>query len=598
MVLKCAAELHNELSELIRAFENGNIQNGIPVDCIVEIGYSYAENGEKGTITATAKRFCGNGIENKENNFNANDTENNENSPPWEGIKGWGDRSDSNYNDVENEKNDIPYQYIERTEHINNGGALIKKRRIKRMLKRLLYDVLSEITGRTLPYGSLTGVRPTKLAYELTENELNETEISENVNQKNGFTECQNTLSETTISENGINKNQIINETNGINKNTITNVTAISENTITNGISGKASSPSPINYASVQKTLVGYFRVSPQKAALITEVLKNQEGIYQKTPALSDVYINIPFCLSRCSYCTFVTAATSQTKKFIEPYVSRLLDEIALIGELSGGKCNALYVGGGTPTALGNADLEKILRALSRFSYREFTVEAGRPDTITEDNLALIKDFGANRISVNPQSFNEKTLLSIGRNHGVKEIYTAFDAARRRGFAINTDLIAALPGETPADFLKSVRAALSLEPENITIHNLALKRGSSLTLGNFTHDGNDQSSKMTDGAYGLLTENGYSPYYMYRQKYMSGNLENCGYTKPGFACVYNVDIMEETHGILAAGSGAISKRIENGKIDRQANVKDIKGYIERFNELADKKREFFKRVEF
>ncbi|MDR3263517.1 MAG: coproporphyrinogen dehydrogenase HemZ [Clostridiales bacterium] len=402
------------------------------------------------------------------------------------------------------------------TETIKSAEKLGLKRQTKRMLKKLLYETLSEITGRSLPYGSLTGVRPTKLAYELAE---------------------------------------------------------------TNDETG------------VKNILIDYYGVSSQKAELICEVIKNQKGVYKKNTGLYDIYINIPFCLTRCAYCSFVTTDITKTRRYIEPYVDCLLREIDLMYDISGGECNAVYIGGGTPTAIDNASLEKILRSASRFKRREFTVEAGRPDTINETNLALIKAYGADRVSVNPQSFNQRTLDAIGRNHTVRDIYDAYALAQKKGFVINTDIIAMLPGEDEADFLKTVRSCTELAPNNITVHNLALKRGSRLTLENFKNTA--PASGMTDGAYPLLKESGYSPYYMYRQKYMSGNLENCGYTIAGYPCVYNIDNMEETHGILAAGSGAISKRIIADRIDRQADIKDVKGYIESIDALLLKKREFF-----
>ncbi|MDR1939990.1 MAG: coproporphyrinogen dehydrogenase HemZ [Clostridiales bacterium] len=477
MKIICRPEFKNDLEELLRAFS----QKSADEDTACGILIDYTVNNTTGEISASA-----------------------------------------NY---------LSRQYAA-TERAASLWQIPLKRQIKRMLKKLLYGLLSDVTGISLPYGSLTGVRPTKLAYELFETEG--------------------------------------------------------------------------NYGAAADGLAGYYGVSPEKARLIVEILQNQRGVYRRDTELADVYINIPFCRTRCSYCSFVTTDISRTRKLVEPYTDCLLRELDAVFELTGGRCRALYIGGGTPTAIDDASLERVLRSASRFSFGEFTVEAGRPDTITDGNLALIKDFGANRISINPQTFNQKTLDIIGRGHTVADIYSAYERAAKFGFVINADLIAMLPGETAADFLESVSSCVRLNPDNITVHNLALKRGSRLKLESLEPNENAASaaslitetasaaSLMTDGAYKILKAAGYSPYYMYRQKYMSGNLENCGYTKPGRACVYNIDVMEETHCIAAVGAGSISKLVSGEKIERQADVKDIGGYIERIDELIDKKQNFFK----
>ncbi|MDR1906028.1 MAG: coproporphyrinogen dehydrogenase HemZ [Clostridiales bacterium] len=471
MRLICDEEFKNDLEELLRAF------------LIAESGSGVFEDTENGILIDFAKKEDGG----REDAF----------------LEAYAEYRETRKSAVET---------------IFDKSHLALKRQKKRMLKRLLYDMLSELQKKTLPYGSLTGVRPTKLAYEYFETKGSD---------------------------------------------------------------------------ATKAILTEYYRVSDSKSALILEILKNQKGIYDKTPKLFDIYINIPFCPTRCSYCSFVTSDIKRAKKFLEPYIKCLIEEIDLIFELSGGRCNALYIGGGTPTAIDNDGLERILRAVSRFKFNEFTVEAGRPDSINDGNLSLIKESGAGRVSVNPQSFNQKTLDIIGRSHTAKDIYTAFERARRFGFDINTDIIAMLPDESVEDFLYTVERCVELSPENITAHNLSLKRGSRLKLGNFNMGDAETADEMTERAYETLKRGGYAPYYMYRQKYMSGNLENCGYTKPGRACAYNIDIMEETHSILSAGAGAISKRVVKDKIDRLANIKDVAGYIERHEETLKKKRDFF-----
>ncbi|MDR3294185.1 MAG: coproporphyrinogen dehydrogenase HemZ [Clostridiales bacterium] len=414
-----------------------------------------------------------------------------------------------------------------------DGDALERKRRVKSMLKRLLYELLKDVTGRRLPYGSLTGVRPTKLAYELTERYKKEAAAV--FAEKKILNDPKSTAESASFSD----------EKKGIE-------------------------------ARVFHTLTDYYSATPAKANLVLEILKNQEGLYKSAPDLYDVYIHIPFCPTRCAYCSFVSTDMTKTKKMIEPYAERLLQEIDLIYTLSGGECNALYIGGGTPTALDEKTLMRILEKAAKFKKNEFTVEAGRPDTIDENKLRLIKEYGVNRISINPQSVHEKTLNAIGRKHTAMQFYTAFESAKKYGFSINADVIAMLPDESLSDFLTTVKICADLAPDNITVHNLALKRGSCLTLSDYRSSGASDANRMTDGAYALLKAYGYAPYYMSRQKYMSGNLENCGYTKPNAACLYNVDIMEETHSILAAGAGAISKRVAGDRIDRQANINDVK----------------------
>jgi oxygen-independent coproporphyrinogen-3 oxidase len=311
------------------------------------------------------------------------------------------------------------------------------------------------------------------------------------------------------------------------------------------------------------------------------------------------LYIGIPFCPSRCSYCSFVSHSvkSASAKKLMHPYVLRLLeelDEIAAIAKEFGLILRNIYVGGGTPTALNSADLELILEKIAKkfdiFGANEYTVEAGRADTITPENLRILKRQGVSRISVNPQTMNDDVLAAIGRNHTKEDVKSAFFAAREAGFEnINTDLITGLPTDTAEGFLKTLDEIIALAPESITVHTLTLKRSSSLY--SLYKDDNDSVARMTNYAEEYLPTLGYNPYYLYRQKNTIGNLENVGYAKKGFENLYNVYIMEETQTILAAGAGASTKLVsESGKIDRVFNYKYPYEYVSNFEEITARKR--------
>lgn len=396
---------------------------------------------------------------------------------------------------------------------------LIIKRQIKRYLKRDLYRILSEFYNKKLPYGSLTGVRPTKLFYDL---------LSENQD--------------------------------------------------------------------AYKVLIEEFDVSSNKVELITNIIKSQEGIYNTEKEKIDLFINIPFCPSRCSYCSFLSADINKTKNFVFEYTDYLLtdiDKALLLIKDKNYSIRSVYIGGGTPTALPTELFIKVIDKV-RFLAPEITVEAGRPDSITILKLKIMKDAGVTRISVNPQSFNDKTLEIIGRNHSVDAVYSVFNEARKIGFDINMDIIAMLPEESLSDFINTVNKTIELNPDNITVHTLSLKRGSKLKNEEFNNLSEQKLAEdMINYAYQHLKMNAYEPYYMYRQKYMSGNLENVGYSRLGKQCIYNIDIMEETHSVIACGAGAISKIIINDRIERAANVKDIKNYIDRFEEIMSRRSDIF-----
>lgn len=399
-------------------------------------------------------------------------------------------------------------------------NELAKIAQIKRISKVALYDVLKKLTGVSLPYGSLTGIRPTKLFHDLA-----------------------------------------------------------------------------AQGADAEKVFNTDLRVSEGKTRLIKDIVSNQASVYLKEDGVADVFVNIPVCPTRCVYCSFISAELSKVRKHVPTYCSLLAEELAeckkLVGEC-GYSIRSVYVGGGTPTCIPDDEFRKVL-SLCDFGQKEFTVEAGRPDTITENKLKIMDETGVSRISINPQSFNQSTLDAIGRKHTVEDIYRAYEAARKYSFDINTDLIAMLPGEGFDEFRHSVDSAIALDPENITVHTLALKKGSVLKVGGYDNSSDTLAAKMVDYAREAVTSAGYLPYYMYRQKYVSGNLENVGYAKPGKFCVYNVDIMEETTTIVANGAGGISKKLDIGRnaLERCANPKGLDVYLARGREVFEKKRIFF-----
>lgn len=404
---------------------------------------------------------------------------------------------------------------------VDGLSEIKQKSEIKRLAKIMLYEFLSEKMGEVLPYGSLTGIRPTKLYHELERN------------GKNAF-----------------------------------------------------------------EYFVDYLKVPQDSAKLIKTICENQSEIYSHNEKEVDFFVNIPICVSRCSYCSFISAELGKIKKWIEPYVNCLCKEIAegkKLVENLGLKVRSIYVGGGTPTSLSEQDFFRVIDCLKDIDCKEFTVEAGRPDTISEQKLQIMSDAGVTRISINPQSFNDKTLQKIGRNHQKEDIFRVYEQARKYDFDINMDLIAMLPDETFDDFKYSVDEAIKLNPENITVHTLAIKKGSNLKLNEYDNKQDVLPKQMIDYSRNALCKAGYVPYYMYRQKYMSGNLDNTGYAKQGKACVYNIDIMEETHSIVACGAGAISKRLwlNEDRLERLANPKGIDVYLERIDKIIDDKKTFF-----
>lgn len=398
------------------------------------------------------------------------------------------------------------------------ADAMEAKRLEKRYLKIALYGVLVFLTGRELPYGCLTGIRPTKLYAELGEG--------------------------------------------------------------------------------AHDVFLQDFSVRPEKLALIERIVREQEGLRNPDPErVADLFVFIPFCPTRCAYCSFVSMPVDRQRKLLRPYTDDLTEEIGWLKKRAkklGYSIRAVYVGGGTPTALPLDMLDEVLAACRVRGAKEFTVEAGRPDTITEEALALLKSRGVTRVSVNPQTFNDETLKRIGRRHTAADVERAYALACDR-FDVNMDLIAMLPGESAEDFFRTVDRAAELSPANVTVHTLYLKKGSELRTGGYKSTENSEAERMVDYALTKLSASGYEPYYMYRQKYTSGNLENVGYTKPGKACLYNMDVMEEDTTVFAAGAAAISKKVTPAinLIERNANYKEPLEYVKHFDTVMQKQKDFW-----
>ncbi len=343
------------------------------------------------------------------------------------------------------------------------------------------------------------------------------------------------------------------------------------------------------------------FLVRKDKADLAFGIAANQRP-YLDTGgnANIDIYVGIPFCPSRCAYCSFVSRDIARAASLKGEYLASLIEEIRAAGGLREKySVRSIYVGGGTPTSLNEGELDALLEEIGKAfgPSSEYTVEAGRPDSITEAKLIVLKSHGATRVSVNTQTTKRRTLELIGREHGVESFYKAFGMVRKVGFkSVNTDVILGLPGEDAADVEKTIEDVMALGAENITAHTLAIKRASRFAEENSgAFCGAEEISAMSGGAHRLLSGRGYLPYYLYRQKYMNGNLENTGYAKEGHVCLYNIDNMEETTSIAAFGAGGISKRIFTAerRIERSANVKDVVHYVHRVGEMIKRKRDLF-----
>ena len=348
----------------------------------------------------------------------------------------------------------------------------------------------------------------------------------------------------------------------------------------------------------IHRLFVEKYDCTEEKFRLAKSIADLQKPILAaRGPRDYSLYIGIPFCPSRCSYCSFVSLSTQREGKLMDPYLDALCNEVRAMrdqAERCGLVLKTIYIGGGTPTALSADGLRKLMGTVAECfdlsGLEEYTVEAGRPDCTDAEKLAVLKEYGATRISINPQTFNDEVLARIGRRHSAADILRCFEEARAAGHDnINMDLIAGLPGDTVEGFEKSLSTAIALSPENITVHTLTLKRASNLVIGSAAADYGDVAAMLEKC--GALSEAGYRPYYLYRQKGTLQNLENTGWCKPGKEGYYNIYIMEEVHSILSAGAGGSTKLVQPGgdRIQRIFNYKYPAEYINGFDTILQRK---------
>lgn len=338
--------------------------------------------------------------------------------------------------------------------------------------------------------------------------------------------------------------------------------------------------------------LMGVYHVSGARAELALECAQAALAVKNALPPRSQaIYVGIPFCPTRCAYCSFVSADVRRSLSLVEPYLDALCREIASAGRAlreRGLSVSCAYMGGGTPTTLSEVQLDRLLSAMERElpmdACKELTVEAGRPDTITPAKLETLRGHGVGRISINPQTMEDSVLRAMGRSHTAGQIEEAMGMARAHfGGLVNMDLIAGLPSDSPQGFARTLDRVLQMAPENITVHTLALKKGSRLAEEGYVPCPPEAVAEMLELAQARLRGAGYSPYYLYRQKYMSGSFENVGWCTPGTACAYNVVMMEELQSVLSLGAGGVSKLVDTdtGRITRASNPKYPKEYLER-----------------
>lgn len=351
-----------------------------------------------------------------------------------------------------------------------------------------------------------------------------------------------------------------------------------------------------------QARLQERYHVSPMRAQMAVDCAQaSRAAELSLAPDQVSVYVGIPFCPTRCAYCSFVSADVGKTLKLVDPYVELLLEELdaaAAVLRRLGLQVRSFYMGGGTPTVLSAPQLDRVLSAcrekLPLAACTEYTVEAGRPDTITQEKLKVLKACGVGRISINPQTLEDQVLEAIGRRHSSQDIIEAFELARATGFdCINMDLIAGLPQDNFYGFYASLVRVLELEPENVTIHTLALKKGSRLMEDGSALPCGEETAAMLDFSIEALHGNGFRPYYLYRQKYMSGALENVGWTQPGRESLYNIVMMEELQSVLSLGAGGVTKLIRPGgqEILRLANPKYPQDYLSAREKILGQKAE-------
>ena len=346
--------------------------------------------------------------------------------------------------------------------------------------------------------------------------------------------------------------------------------------------------------AQADRVLRDTYCVSPERRRLALE--SAEAGLKARSdlrPEDISLYIGIPFCPTRCAYCSFVSASVEKSFKLMEPYLAALTAEVEAAGRMvkeAGLRIKSFYMGGGTPTTLTAEQMDRLLTRLERSfdftSLAESTIEAGRPDTIDPEKLAVLRAHGVTRVSVNPQTMEDRVLAAIGRRHTADDIRRAMREVMAAGFPhVNMDLIAGLPEDTPEGFRRSLDEVLSMGADNITVHTLSLKKGSRITLEGSRIPSADEVAEMPDYADPTLRKHGFEPYYLYRQKYMSGSFENVGWTRPGGEGLYNIYIMEELHSILSLGAGGSTKMVGGGLIRRAFNAKYPREYID----LAEKR---------
>ncbi len=406
----------------------------------------------------------------------------------------------------------------------------------KNSLKRLIYRALSNVTGRELPWGTLTGIRPTKIPMSLLERKK------------------------------------------------------------------------PMSFEKIYDYMKDTYYVSDEKIHLSRDIAKREIDILKDIDYKDgySLYIGIPFCPSTCLYCSFTSYNVSMYKSKMDAYVDSVIKEIDYVAKtFKDKKLNTVYFGGGTPTTLEPEHLDKLLgKVKNTFDFthvKEFTVEAGRPDSITEAKLQVLKKHGVSRISINPQTMKQETLDIIGRKHTVEQVKDAFKLARDLGFDnINMDFIVGLPNENIDDVKYTMDETLKLNPDSITVHSLAIKRAARLNMfkdeyKELSIENNQEIMKLTAN-YASMME--MEPYYLYRQKNIAGNLENVGYAREGKAGIYNILIMEEKQTIVALGAGSVTKYVfpDGERIERVDNVKNVDQYIDRIDEMIERKVKFFDRI--
>ena len=441
------------------------------------------------------------------------------------------------FDDIEFVEKDEDYKIIITEDNISfyhkelENSEVLKGDRKKDVIKKFIFKNLSKITKEDYPWGTLVGIRPSKIAFKLLEEGKTQDEV--------------------------------------------------------------------INY--FKKT----YDASMEKAKLCIDVAKREEEFVNKDPKRLSIYVGMPFCPTRCLYCSFASNPISGCKKIVKPYLEALTYEIESIKKYVNEKnikIETVYFGGGTPTSVDNMEFHDILEkvynsfVLDR-NIKEFTVECGRPDSITNEKLLSMKEFKVSRISINPQSMNDSTLKEIGRHHTVEDVINKFNLARELGFDnINMDVIVGLPKENFNHIEKTCSMVKDLNPESLTVHGMSIKRASRLHEEIILNKevnipSQEELNKMYNETKILAESLNMNPYYMYRQKNMVGNMENLGYSKEGKECIYNIEMIEDKQTIIALGADAVSKVVflEEDRIERFSNVKDVREYIKRVNEMVEEK---------